>query len=352
MWMIEADLREPSKRIWLLVPLTVVWTNLHGGFLSLIAVLGLTAVGGLIAGGWLRYGMLTAACSAASLINPYGIHLHQHALEYLQSDWIRRVVEEFQSPSFRNENMMQFEVLLVAGFIAVGLLCRERRYIEALWILFFGQQALSSERHVPIFVIVAAPLIAGEASRWWRQWSAGAGKASPIGIINQMSADFMPSLKRTSVWPAVGVAALVLIGKPVAWPQDFPEEKFPVKMVHGHAQEIFASRTLTTDQWADYLLFLNPEYKVFVDGRSDFYGPEIGNEFLNLVAGRPEWRSTMQKYDFSVVLLPRETALVQLLKTQQEWGVVEDDGEHVLLRRQRVGGGETPGAASGELPRP
>ena len=44
-WMIEADRRAPSNRIWLLVPLTVVWTNLHGGFLALIAVLGLTAVG-------------------------------------------------------------------------------------------------------------------------------------------------------------------------------------------------------------------------------------------------------------------------------------------------------------------
>src|SRR6185295_9439547 len=44
-WVIEKDHQKPGWRIWLLVPLTSVWTNLHGGFLALIAVLGLAAVG-------------------------------------------------------------------------------------------------------------------------------------------------------------------------------------------------------------------------------------------------------------------------------------------------------------------
>src|SRR5580693_3836095 len=55
-WMIEADRKQRSRRIWLLVPITVVWTNLHGGFLALIAVLALTAAGSAveawIAGPW------------------------------------------------------------------------------------------------------------------------------------------------------------------------------------------------------------------------------------------------------------------------------------------------------------
>ena len=44
-WMIESDREQNSRRIWWLVPLTIVWTNLHGGFLALIAVLGLTTIG-------------------------------------------------------------------------------------------------------------------------------------------------------------------------------------------------------------------------------------------------------------------------------------------------------------------
>jgi hypothetical protein len=78
-WMIEEDRLRPSWKIWLLVPLTIVWTNLHGGFLALIVVLGLAAVGTAIEAWFgngsgsvrtirdaLRYGELTLACGAAS----------------------------------------------------------------------------------------------------------------------------------------------------------------------------------------------------------------------------------------------------------------------------------------------
>ena len=142
MWMVETDRdgSAPARRIYWLVPITMVWTNLHGGFLAIIAVLGLTAVGSAIEEcisaheraaherarqgsllhtlrqvRWtnpLRYGILTAACGAVTLVNPYGWGLHQHIVEYLRSDWIRNVVQEFQSPSFRDENMLQFEALL------------------------------------------------------------------------------------------------------------------------------------------------------------------------------------------------------------------------------------------------
>src|SRR5271156_6094055 len=166
-WMIEADRKAASRRIWWLVPMTVVWTNLHGGFLALIATLGLAAAGTALEA-WtgraqwssaVRYGLLTAACAAASLVNPYGYRLHQHVGEYLRSDWIRSVIQEFQSPSFRNENMMQFEGLLLVGLMVAGLLLRRGRIVEALWIVYFAHMSLSSVRHVPIFVTVVAPII-------------------------------------------------------------------------------------------------------------------------------------------------------------------------------------------------
>ena len=73
--------------------------------------------------------------------------------------------------------------------------------------------------------------------------------------------------------------ALLAIGQADPLAQGFSvKELFPIAMVHAHEAEIVQSRVLTTDQWADYLIFLHPdEQKVFVDGRSDFYGPEVGN---------------------------------------------------------------------------
>ena len=78
---------------------------------------------------------------------------------------------------------------------------------------------------------------------------------------------------------------------------------------------------------------MNPQQKVFVDGRSDFYGPEVGNQYIRLMNGRPDWQDLCQKYDFNLALLPKELALVQLLETQPDWRIVADDGKRILLVR-------------------
>jgi len=338
-WMLESDRRSPTRRIWLLVPLTVVWTNLHGGFLAMIALLGLTAVGVAIEAfmdiesyqSAYRYAALTGACALASLVNPYGIQLHLHVWEYLRSDWIRSVIQEFQAPSFRNENLLQYEVLLLVGLIVAGVLFRRKQVAEGLWILFFAHMSLSSVRHVPIFVTVAAPLIAQEASVWWTTWTGAASRTSLAGILNQMAADSMHGFRRTSIWPAAVVVTLIFMGPPLPWPKDFPEIGFPVKMVHAHQKEILESRVLTTDQWGDYLIYTDPRTKVFVDGRSDFYGEEVGNQYLHMYAGNWDWSKLMSQYKFNLVLLPVESPLVQLLKITPEWRVKEDNGKEILL---------------------
>ena len=345
-WMVECDRENRSRRIWLLVPLTIVWTNLHGGFLALIAVLGLCAIGTALeawcakeawGGLWwrnaARYAALAAACAAASLVNPYGYHLHQHMAAYLQSDWIKTMIQEFMSPTFRNENMMQFEALLMAGLIVVGALLRHKRVAEALWIVVFAHMALASARHVPIYVTVVAPVVAYELANWWKAWTHGAAKKSLPAIFNQIAADAAAGFRRTSIWPFAVVLGLAVTGAPIPWPKDFPEIDFPTQIVHAHAAQILASRVLTTDQWGDYLIYVNPQQKVFVDGRSDFYGPETGNQYLHLVNGGADWRELLHKYDFNMVLLPKDLPLVQLLKTQPEWSVTADDGKRVLLVR-------------------
>jgi len=88
---------------------------------------------------------------------------------------------------------------------------------------------------------------------------------------------------------------------------------------------------LTTDQWADYLIYLHPEQKVFFDGRSDFYGPEVGDQFLRVLQGLPGWEKVIEKYRFNLALIPVDTAAAQLLKQSPRWQVVADDGKHILL---------------------
>jgi hypothetical protein len=341
-WLIENDRLRPGSRIWWLVPLTVVWTNLHGGFLALIVVLGLATAGSAIEAWFgcnrtirdsLRYLKLTLACAAASLVNPYGWSLHRHVAEYLRSDWIRNVIQEFQSPVFRSENMLQFEALLLIGLIVAGAQFRRWKIVEGLWIVFWAHMALGSVRHAPVFIAVTAPILASQLSDWWNQFTAHAKKNTLPAILNLMAADALKGFRRTSAWPAAAVVVLALMGPPIKWPQDFPDFVFPVNIVRAHSDLILRSRVLTTDQWADYLIYVNPAQKVFMDGRSDFYGPEVGNDYLRITSGAWDWRTLMDKYQFNLALLPVDSALSQILKLAPDWRVLQDDGKRILLVR-------------------
>lgn len=345
-WMIQADLRRPRWHVWLLVPLTVLWTNLHGGWLALIALLGLTAAG-LAAEAWLgqrrwtdagRYGLLTLACVAASLVNPYGWRLHEHTLAYLRADYIRNIVGEFRAPSFRGEPMLHYEVVLLAACAICGLLLVRKQVVAALWILFWAHASLQSARHIPLFAAVALPFLGAELQRLWDGWAARQERRSTAAALDGIAWDMQPELTRLTWWPAA-VFALALAGVlPLPAIADFPKERFPVEMVGRHAPMLREARILTQDQWADYLIYrLYPDVRVYFDGRSDFYGREIALEYVDTLNGRHDWRQVLDRHRFDVVLLPPGVALASLLKISPDWEILGDDGTAVLFRRRHRG---------------
>ncbi len=345
-WLLSSDRQRPSGRVWLLIPLTALWTNLHGGFVALIATLGLTAAGSAVEaclepamrGARLRsarrYALLAGGCLAASLVNPFGYHLHAHVVTYLKSDWIRKSVEEFQSPSFREETMLQFEILLVAGLFVAAAAARRRRVVEALWILLWTHAALGSVRHIPVYVVVAAPLIAAGLTRVWERAAAGRSGDSVVSILKALGDDSAPGFRRVTAWLAAPVLVLAVINGPVKWPNDFPKEKFPVNLVDRHREALAGARVFTSDQWADYLIFRSyPRQRVFFDGRSDFYGPEIGHQYVRMIQAHFEWEQLLDRHRFDFVLSPADWPLASLLKRDRRWRIVEDDGRGILFQR-------------------
>ncbi|HME06029.1 MAG TPA: hypothetical protein VKG25_03230 [Bryobacteraceae bacterium] len=341
-WLIEADRRRASSRVWLLVPLTVLWTNLHGGWAILIACLVLL-VAGSAAEAWLgvrawssvwRYSAVTAACSAATLLNPYGIELHRHILAYLQSDWIRNHIQEFEAPTFRTEGETQFEVLLLAGVFLSGWLLQKRNVTGCLWILFLGHSALTSLRHAPLYAGLAGPLIASEVSLLWAGWIKGRQKTFLPRIFYELGRDLVPSFSRITIWPVAALVVLSLLPQ-ISWPTDFPSELFPIKLIQEQQSVLASGRLLTTDQWGDYLIFhYTPRLKVFIDGRSDFYGSEFGNDYFRLLQGAWDWDEILAKHRFDVALVPAAWPLSNLLKQEPRWQLVRDDGQALLFVRK------------------
>ena len=348
MLLIAADRHRRSAAVWLLLPLTTLWANMHGGFAILFPILGLLVVGSAVeacryadarASRWSdarRYAGLGLGAALASLVNPYGIGLHLHILDVMSAKWFINSVDEYKSPVFRSEPMLVFMALLFLGLAAVVPLIQKRKLTEALWILFLAYCALTSTRHVPIFALAVVPIVAEEISTWWEVWTRGTSPSSVPRVLSGLSAQIGTYFAPVTLCAPIFVL-VVALGGWVRWPKDIYAYGCPAGMIARHARQIEPARIFTSDQWGDYLIYhYYPRLRVFIDGRSDFYGERITTDYLKLSEGQHAWKQLLEQYRFDMVLCPVDWALASLLRYQQDWRVVEDDGKAVLFQKQDV----------------
>jgi hypothetical protein len=139
------------------------------------------------------------------------------------------------------------------------------------------------------------------------------------------------------------------------WPAltDFPSSAFPSRAVSGNFAvftERIAPRILTSDQWADYLVFrLYPRVRVFFDGRSDFYGEKLGEDYAALMQASERAPDLLDRYGFDVALLPHDWPLERVLAEDASWRrIYRDSVASVFLRTRRTAIGCSP--AGGNVP--
>ena len=294
-WLLEADRRRPSRRVYLLIPMAMVWTNLHGGFMTLLLALAIYAVGvgaeqvwalyrsgdadrvWKVPQGVKRYGLLLVLCAAATLVNPYGYHLHEHIYGYLGSDFILDNVQEFQAPSFRGESQRVYEVILLVSILLLARLARRGEFASVLLLLAWAHASLMSVRHMPLFVMVAAPLIGRELTFLLE---AGAKSGSSwLKVLHSLAEDYGGRGKALSEsgplavsWLGVAAVAVVAVmlqvrAGEVGWKAEFSEMRFPKMACDTLSEPLKQKRVFSTDQWGDYLIYrFYPEVKVFFDG--------------------------------------------------------------------------------------
>lgn len=349
LWLIDKDRKRNTPLLWLLVPITVLWVNLHGGFVGLLVSLVIISAGSAIESllsssetserAWRtakRYAFVTGSCVAASVINPYGLAEHRHLISYLSADWIRNLVEEFQSPRFQANGMLYFEILLAVGILTAARLAARKEIASALLVLAWAHASLISVRHIPVFAIVCLPLAGGELTALRDRWIESGKWTSVAKVLRCLGFDHTPGLRRLSAWVVAPLIAVSFI--PIETQRfSFPATKFPVSSIERHAELISGSRVFTLDSWADYLTFrFYPRQKIFIDGRSDFFGKDLSEEYLQVLNGKPGWADVLRRHNVDLVFVPAQSATASLLHLSEDWILVEETEESALFRQIRT----------------
>ena len=357
LWIIEWHRTGERKLLWVLPLMTIPWVNMHGGFFVLYLLLASYIAGEFLSGifslkaeqrgGHFRamkpYGLSMAASVAASFINPYTYHLHQHILRYLgdpESPFFR-FVGEWQSISFRSPVARYLEILIVLMVIASVQHLRKGRFAYPVLMAGWMHLALMSARNIPLFALVSAPFIAwgihealldvsrSQAPAWWQRLS---------NVLGGVEEDF----RGVDRVPRFHVVSVVLFGlllaamyspaAPDRFRAEFPLKKYPRAVLDKLPSSEFAQNVFTVDEWGDYLIYRYPEtVKVFVDGRFDFYGAKHTQQYLDVLNAKHDWEKTLASHRVQTILLPVDVPLSSVLKESGRWTHVYDDGVSILF---------------------
>lgn len=310
------------RRIWILVPLLLVWANLHGAFVAGIALLAVFVIEA-----WSvriperrRFTIAAALGALASLVTPSGTAAFSFAASYARS--ASAVVEERPADLLSPAGLV-FATLLLGALLAIQIAPRAdlaaRTRSPILWAGLVGPftvLGLAHQRQLPYAAMILAPLLAATFPLALRRAAASAPLVPrriaalvlvPLFIVAGTAAiSAAPRLPDLSAYPAAAASALRQRPGPL----------------------------LNEYDWGGYLIFAVPEQPTFVDGRgAALYPPRLIDEFEIAVGLHPGYRRVLDDHRVRLVLLRPDRALAVALR-EGGWPVVaEESGSWVLLQR-------------------
>ena len=310
------------RRIWVLVPLMLVWANLHGAF---VAGLGLIIVFAIEA--WLsrtpQRRLFTAVAGLAvlaSVLTPSGLSAFSFAASYARS--ASAVVEERPADITSPAGLVFAALLLGTLLLALAVdrgefVARTRSPI--LWagsLVPFTMLGIAHQRLLPYAAMILAPLVAAMVPALFRPRAT----APPM----------IPGTAATLVLVPLIVVSVALAV--VAAPRAPDLGAYPAGAMSALRQR--PGPVLNEYDWGGYLIFAVPEQPTFIDGRgAALYPPRIIGEFETAVGLRLGYRGVLDEHGIRLVLLRPGRALAVALR-EDGWPVVaEEPGSWVLLQR-------------------
>jgi hypothetical protein len=350
---------ERRPRALLALPLlTVPWVNLHAGFLTGIAVVGLVGAGTALPRLLDRErrrdgirvlalgGAVAAAAALASLANPYGVRAILFPLEVVNTRVFMTSTTEWFSPNFHNPVYRGFELMLLLLIPALAWGRDRLGAADLVVMLTFTHLALSSARHVPLFAVAVAPPLAAALEGAARELWAHRAAARDLGRRLRAHVPSLWPVLTAAETPLAVAAFVILIGLASAWGsfldpvtnpffQDLNERRYPHDATDFIRRERLPAPLFNTYAWAGYELWrLYPEYRVFIDGRTHVYGREVLQDFLEVTTLGPRWRAVLDKWNVQTLLAERHSQLTQVLLAVGGWRPVFVQREAVVFLRE------------------
>jgi hypothetical protein len=349
----------PLRRLAWLVPLFVVWANVHGGILGGFGTVVIAYAGWLVfwrlgrpspVESWRvagLLGLLALGCGLAALANPYGTDMLKAWRVIMGAPELTQIIKEHRPLDVTEP--YAWPVLGLAAVYLFVLLGVKPREVRVTWLLPLVWLAQSFERCRHVALFVAVTLVAIAAMWQSTRWAAWLARKRP-----DFYAPNAPQVTRpwwANVWlPAAVVLvafALQVARVPVpvigsGWAQHSPQH-WPVEVLDAlkaHEPRPGEPNKLFND-YADggFAIYHTPGYKVFVDDRCEVFGGPWLVDFVR--AGQTDTAAAMQKWQaefglFDFALTRANTGFDDYFRTAPGWECVKRGDKAAFYKRAKT----------------
>jgi hypothetical protein len=314
-----------------LLPVMVLWCNLHGGFVVGLLFAGLLAAEAVLdASGTARlqvvrgWGAFLALAGLSALVSPNGISAILLPFHMLQMNFALSSISEWHSVDFsRFDPLLLWIGLAMAGGFSLGLRLPWPRTLMVLLLLYL---ALSHARNKELLGIIAPLLVAAPLAR----------QLTPAAAPKQATAAH--HFRRRGVAAPLALAAAVALGL-VATAAAFdrrgvepPDSVAPAAALRAAHDAGLDGRVFNSVRFGGYLMFLG--IPTFVDGRADLFGNAFLRRYFAAASALGEaLPDLLDQYAVGWTLLEPKSPAVSLLDHLPGWKRVYADSYAVIHRR-------------------
>ena len=336
--------RNSYARMWLLPPVFVLWSNLHGGFAAGLCITALMVLGEALSGR--RYFMLLAVFIASvlsTLINPYGLKYWTYMWDALTmprpdiGEWMS--VARSLKIGFRP--IISITWCALTAIAAPLCIMKMRKDIPALLIL--GAACLMSFLHVRhivffglAFVVYLSPVLSGLSIKGESSFFSKAG-AVTAGLLFFCLAYFNFFITLVHFSNLINYARPLDLIIPTYRDVPAGESYYPVEAVQYLKKHGFSGNILTEFDWGQYIMWTMPECKVGMDGRYEtVYPREVHEAFFDFTHARTGWQSYLSDNPHEAAVLNPRARTKHLVSLHPEWEMVYiDKGSAVFIRKSK-----------------
>lgn len=341
-----------SGLLWL--PLIfLLWVNLHAGYAAGFILLGCYLIGEVAnrlleqrdvpALSWRDIGRLAGVAALSVLViplNPNGAQMLLYPFKTVNIGVLQDFIQEWASPNFHELFQQPFIWLLLAVIVALGLSRRAADITDLLLVGVFAYMGLLAGRNVALFALVAAPVVVRYGDAALRELRRE--RLARLGILRPRPIPRLSSIQ--AVLNSLIVALVALAAALKIWMALQPEtiEQALAATVPLRAAEYLRDQRppgpmFNSYNWGGFLIWaLYPDYRVFVDGRTDLYDDAFLRDYLKVVMARPGWEEVLARYGVNLIVIERESVLATFLESGRpgNWRLAYSDDQAAVFVRE------------------